>query len=89
MEDRQMPLIKHHLRSRVTPDGAMILDIAADEIITLNATGGYIWARLEEGNTIDQITESLATETGQDSVVVAEDVREFIAQIAEKHLVTL
>jgi hypothetical protein len=88
-EDRHMSLINPDLRSRVTPDGAMILDIAADEVITLNATGGYIWARLEEGKTVDQIVATLATETGHDPVVVANDVREFIAQIAEKHLVNL
>jgi hypothetical protein len=84
-----MSLINADLRSRVTPDGAMILDIAADEVITLNATGGYIWARLEEGKTVDQIVATLSTETGHDPVVVANDVREFIAQIAEKHLVNL
>jgi Coenzyme PQQ synthesis protein D (PqqD) len=84
-----MPSISPQLRSRVTPDGAMILDISADEVITLNATGGYIWARLEEGKTVDQIIENLATETGHDPVIVAKDVRGFIGQIAEKHLVTL
>jgi hypothetical protein len=84
-----MPPINPELRSRVTADGAMILDISADEVITLNATGGYIWARLEEGKTIDQIVASLATETGHDPVAVAKDVSEFVAQIAEKHLVNL
>jgi hypothetical protein len=84
-----MLLTNPDLRSRVTPDGAMILDIAADEVITLNATGGYVWARLEEGKTVDQIIASLATETGHDPVEVANDVRAFVARIAEKHLINL
>lgn len=84
-----MPLISPELRSRVTPDGAMILNISADEVITLNATGGYIWARLEEGIAIDEIVARLAAETGHDAVVVATDVHEFLAQLAEKHLVNL
>jgi coenzyme PQQ synthesis protein D (PqqD) len=88
-EGGNVPLISPELRSLVTPDGAMILNILSDEIITLNATGGYIWARLQDGMTLDQIIASLATETGHDPVAVAEDVREFIAQIAEKHLVNL
>jgi hypothetical protein len=84
-----MPLINPELRSRVTPDGAMILDIAADEVITLNATGGYIWARLEQGNSVEEIIANLATESQHDPDVVANDVREFIAQIAAKRLVSL
>jgi hypothetical protein len=84
-----MPLISPELRSRVTPDGAMILNISADEVITLNATGGYIWARLEEGIAIDEIVARLAAETGHDAVAVATDVHEFLAQLAEKHLVNL
>lgn len=77
------------LRSRVTPDGAMILDIAADEVTTINSTAGYIWERLEEGKTIDQIIEDVATKTGHDPVVVGNDVHEFIEQMAAKNLVTL
>jgi len=84
-----MPLINPDLRSRVTNEGAMILDISADEVITLNSTGGYIWARLQEGKTVDQIVASLAAETGHDAVAVAKDVREFIDQIAAKSLVNL
>jgi putative NIF3 family GTP cyclohydrolase 1 type 2 len=84
-----MSIVRSDLRSRVTPDGAMILDITADEVITLNGAGGYIWARLEEGKTVDQIVEDIATKTGHEPVAVGNDVREFIEQIAAKNLVTL
>jgi hypothetical protein len=84
-----MSLINPDLRSRVTPDGAMILDIAADEVITLNATGGFVWARLEEGKTIDEIVAVLAQESAQDPAVVANDVRDFVEQLTAKQLVTL
>jgi hypothetical protein len=84
-----MSPINPDLRSRVTPDGAMILDIAADEVITLNATGGFIWARLGEGKTIDEIVENLAKEAGHDPALVAIDVRAFVEQLAAKDLVTL
>jgi 6-phosphogluconate dehydrogenase (decarboxylating) len=84
-----MPSINPDLRSRVTPDGAMILDISADEVITLNSAGGYIWARLDEGQTVDQIVQDIATKTGHDPVVVAQDVHEFIDQIVARHLVSL
>lgn len=83
-----MPVIKPDLRSLVTADGAMILDIAADEMTTLNATGGYVWARLREGRTVEEIVADLARETGQDAVVVADDVQDFVEQLEEKHLVS-
>ena len=83
-----MPIVKSELRSLVTTDGAMILDIAADEMITLNSTGGYVWARLREGKTVEQIVVDLARETGQDPVAVASDVHEFVEGLAEKHLVS-
>lgn len=82
-----MPVVKSDLRSLVTADGAMILDIAADELTTLNSTGGYVWARLREGKTVDEIVADLARESGQDPTAIATDVNEFIEQLTEKHLV--
>jgi hypothetical protein len=84
-----MTLINPELRSRVTPDGAMILDIAGDQIVTLNATGGYIWARLGEGKTTDEIVALLAIQSAQDPVVVANDVREFLEELTAKKFITL
>ena len=77
------------LRSLVTPEGAMILNIASDQISTLNSMGGYVWARLQEGNTVDEIIFDLAKETGHDPVVVANDVHEFVEQLMERNLVHL
>lgn len=84
-----MPLVKPELRSLVTAEGAMILDIAADELITLNSTGGYVWTRLREGKTVDDIVAALARETGQDPVLVADDVHEFVEHLTARNLVTL
>jgi hypothetical protein len=83
-----MPVVKPELRSLVTADGAVILDIAADKMATLNSTGGYVWAQLSEGKTLEQIVADLTKETGQDATVVAKDVYEFVEQLMERHLVT-
>jgi hypothetical protein len=77
------------LRSLVTPEGAMILNIASDQMITLNSMGGYVWARLQEGKTVDEIISDLAKETGHDPAVVANDVHEFVGQLTERNLVRL
>jgi len=84
-----MPSLKPELRSLVTPEGAMILDISADELTTLNSTGGYVWARLREGKGIGEIIADLAKETGHDPAVVASDVHEFLEQLTANHLVAL
>jgi hypothetical protein len=77
------------LRSLVTPEGAMILNTASDQMITLNSTGGYVWARLQEGKNVYEIISDLAKETGHDPAVVANHVHEFLEQLTNRHLVHL
>ena len=77
------------LRSLVTPEGAMILNIASDQMITLNSMGGYVWARLQEGKSVEGIISDLARETGHDPAVVANDVHEFVEQLTQRNLVHL
>jgi hypothetical protein len=67
----------------------MILNIASDQIITLNSMGGYVWARLQEGKSVDEIISGLARETGHDPAVVANDVHEFVEKLTERTLVHL
>jgi len=81
-----MSAVKSDLRSLVTAEGAMILDVAADELTTLNATGGYVWARLREGETIDQIVRDLAADTGEETAVIAADVQEFVKELVMTNL---
>jgi hypothetical protein len=84
-----MPVTKSELRSLVTAEGAMILDIEADEITTINSTAGYIWERLRNGDQVSEIVADLARDTGQDVSTIAGDVNEFLEQLAEKRLVSL
>ena len=84
-----MPSTNSQLRSLVTAEGAMILNIASDQIITLNPMGGYVWARLQEGKSVDEIISDLAKETGHDPTVVANDIHEFVEQLTERNLVHL
>ena len=77
------------IRSLVTPEGAMILNIASDQMITLNSMGGYVWARLQEGKSVEEIISNLAKETGHDPAVVANDVHEFLEQLTERNLIHL
>jgi len=77
-----------HIRATVDQDGAVILDIQCDAMVTLNSTGGYIWNKLAEGRTTDEIIRELANDTGEDSLSIEKDVRQFLEQLAENHLMT-
>jgi hypothetical protein len=81
-----MPAPAKHLRSIIDHDGAVILDIDHDAMLTLNSTGGYVWEKLKQGKLIDDIIRDLATETGVDLATLDRDVRRFIDDLKSKHL---
>ncbi len=78
-----------HLRSIIDHDGAVILDIECNSMLTLNATGGYVWEKLQQGQSIQDIVRELAAETLTEIAVVERDVREFLEELKSKHLVTV
>jgi len=81
-----MPNIVPHLRSVVDQDGAVILDVEHDAILTLNPTGGYIWERLQRGELIEEIIDDLSRDTGMEVAVVERDVRDFLEDLKSRHL---
>jgi hypothetical protein len=81
-----MSEIATRVRSTVDGDGAAILDVERNQIVTLNATGGFIWERLKRHESVDMIVQELAQATETDPRVVEQDVRAFLSQLAEKHL---
>jgi hypothetical protein len=81
-----MSKIAAHASSTGDEDGAAILDIAHNQIITLNATGAFVWERLKHGEPVNRIVQELAQVGGTDPHVVEEDVRVFIGQLTEKRL---
>jgi hypothetical protein len=74
------------LHATVNADGAIILDIRHGKISTLNSTGAYIWEALKRGESVDVIVSALSGETGEPSLTVEQDVREFIKTLQEKQL---
>jgi len=74
------------LKVVVNDDGAAILDIENDSISTLNPTGAYVWQGLQRGESIDTIIASLARETGEEFALIERDVRAFIEDLNQKHL---
>ena len=81
-----MAAMPAHLRSIVDHDGAVILDINRDQFFSMNPVGTYIWARLLDGQGIDQVAKALAEETGTDIALVTADVNDFVADLKNKQL---
>lgn len=83
-----MSITAPHLRSVVDNDGAVILDVEHDTMLTLNSTGGYIWQRLQQGQLIETIVSELSRDTGVDITIVDRDVHYFLDQLKSKHLLS-
>lgn len=77
------------LQSVIDQDGAVILNEARCQITTLDAMGGYIWRQLESGIRREEIVRHLVEKTGEVSDVVMRDVREFLADLASRSLITM
>jgi hypothetical protein len=75
-----------NLRSIVNEDGAVILDIGQGLISTLNPIGAYVWQGLQRGESLETIIANLARETGEESLMVERDVREFVENLKQKRL---
>jgi len=75
-----------YLQTVVDQDGAAILDIDRGQVSTLNATGAFVWQRLQRGETIEVIILNLACETGEEIHIIECDVRTFVELLKEKQL---
>ena len=76
----------NNLRTVINPDGAAILDIPRNQITTLNATGAFIWDKLQHGLAIDQVIRELAAASSTDPMIVETDVHSFLEQLRSKQL---
>lgn len=77
-----------HVHSVIDGDGAAILDVEQNAMITLNHTGGFVWQRLQAGKSVDEIVTDLAAQTGTDTTSIERDVRQFLEQLSVKHLLS-
>ena len=82
-----MMKISEHVRTTITQDGAVLMNIKGGSMLTLNPTGSIIWQRLSEGHTPAQIAAQLASEFGISQEQASADVNEFLEQLEAHHLI--
>ena len=68
----------------VVPLGARTVDFRC--ILTLNETGAFLWERLGEERTAEQLTAALLEEYAVEPAVAATDVDAFVSALREKGL---
>jgi Coenzyme PQQ synthesis protein D (PqqD) len=84
---RVMITITPNTRSIADHDGAVILDVSHNTIVTLDAMGAYIWQRLERGLQIEPIIAEIAHDTGADETMIAKDVDVFMQHLKSISLI--
>ena len=75
------------LRSIFDQNGAVILDVANDSLITLDSIGAYVWRKLQHGSHVNAIVADLARDTGAAQYTIADDVDRFLDELRSRHLV--
>lgn len=75
------------IRSTVTKDGVVLLDVGNGRIFNSNAVGSRIWIRLQEGLDVDAITAQVGAEFNIPEERVRIDVEEFIEKLKANGIV--
>ena len=81
-----MSLLPFRLPTVANQDGAAILDVSRNQITTLNETGAFVWKGLQQGWTIEQVIERLATACNTTPANVEHGVNAFIEELKSEHL---
>lgn len=79
--------VSEDVRTTITPDGAVLMNIKGGHMITLNPTGAIIWQQLSEGRLPEQIAKHLSSEFGIPEEQALADVNEFLEQLEAQHLI--
>ncbi len=79
--------ISEHVRTTITQDGAVLMDIKGGHMVTLNPIGSIIWQQLSDGHSPEQIAAHLASEFGISREQASDDVNEFLEQLGAQHLI--
>jgi Coenzyme PQQ synthesis protein D (PqqD) len=77
------------VRSMVTPEGAVLLDLSQNLCISLNPVGGFIWERLQASKPPAEIlTELQAAFADVEPQTLSRDLDAFIADLTSARLLT-
>ena len=76
-----------HVRSNISDDGLILLDIRSGQIFSANAIAARIWSGLERGQALREIVDGIVSATGADARVVESDATDFLNMLKVRALV--
>jgi hypothetical protein len=79
--------ISEYVRTTITQDGAVLMNIKGGHMLTLNLTGSIIWQQLADGRSPEQIADTLSPQFGIPREQALADVNEFLQQLEAQHLI--
>ena len=75
------------IRSTVTEDGVVLLDVGNGKIFNSNAVGSRIWVKLQEGLDIETITAQVSAEFKVPLERLRPDVNDFVEKLRANGIV--
>ncbi|MGH9722473.1 MAG: PqqD family protein [Bryobacteraceae bacterium] len=75
------------VRSMVTDDGVVFLDLDKGKVLSSNNVGARIWALIQTGMGTPEIVVQICAEFNVAREIVERDVLEFVASLKERALV--
>jgi Coenzyme PQQ synthesis protein D (PqqD) len=78
--------LSSNIRTQMTMDGGVVLDLHRGKMFQINPTGAAILNLLAHGSTEEQIIEEICRNFSAEPEVATTDVRAFLASLAELQL---
>jgi hypothetical protein len=78
--------ISSTIRSTVTPDGAVLLDLRRGQMFCVNGIGSKILELLSTGSDEEQMAAQVSAADGVDINQVRADVHEFLEALRQHHI---
>jgi len=70
-----------NVRSTVTDEGVVLLDVSSGKIYHSNPVGSRIWIKLQEGSPLSKIVDENAAEFNAPREQVEADVQEYVTSL--------
>jgi hypothetical protein len=70
-----------NVRSTVTDEGVVLLDVSSGKIFHSNPVGSRVWVKLQEGSSLSKIVDEITAEFNAPREQVEADVQEYVQSL--------
>ena len=73
--------VSSNVRSTVTDEGVVLLDVSSGKIFHSNPVGSRVWIKLQEGSPLSKIVDEISSEFNAPREQVEADVQEYVQSL--------